>query len=200
MRMKHSTVFLAVLLTGLQMGSLAQESGTVSVGIHVMVGARYDNMRMCVASPAETKGGPVADVMLDVKFALTDEVALGINIPVMRPILFAAAFKMLQFEPAVSLEYKHKIAEDKYVILGPSIGASFHYGPDYRSDKDTKGEPFFAAGPYISQLLGLNFEGSSGRDKTIGLRVFYIPLFSGESDLSPGTVVGGALEWHVMFK
>jgi hypothetical protein len=198
--MKYITLLSLVLLAGLRMDVIAQKSETVSVGIHVMIGARYDNIRMCVASPGGAKGGLIADVMLDVKFSLTDKVTLGINVPVMRPILFAAAFKMLQFEPAVSLEFKHKIAEDRYVVLGPSIGASFHYGPDYRSDKDNKGESFFAAGPFISQLFGLTFRGSSGRDKIIGLRAFYAPLFSSDSDLSPGTVVGGALEWHFDFK
>ncbi len=196
------TVFLlcVVLCAGMSTTNAAQNNETLYVGLHVMVGGRYDNMRMCVASPAGKKGGPVADVMLDLKFSLTDKVALGINIPVMRPILFAAAFKMLQFEPAVSLEFKRKIGDDRYVVLGPNLGVSFHYGPDYRSDKENKSESFFAAGPYLSQLFGLSFKGSSGRDKIIGLRAFYVPLFSGDSDLSPGTVLGGSLEWHFNFK
>ncbi len=86
------------------------------------------------------------------------------------------------------------------MIFGPGVGVSFHYGPDYHSDRKNKGDSFFAAGPLISGLCGLGFNSSKGKKRMIGLRAFYIPLFSGENDLSPGTVIGGVLEGHFDFK
>lgn len=180
--------------------SYSAEARDVSFGIHFMIGGRYDNMRMCVASPAGAKGGPIADIMFDTKFRVNDNLSIAFNLPVMRPILFAAAFKMLQFEPQFSFEFRKNIKDDKDLIIGPGLGASFHYGPDYKSDKKDKGESFFAMGPFISGLFGYQFSGSSGKNKMFGLRAFYVPLFSGDSDLSPGTVVGGALEGHFSFK
>ena len=115
--------------------SLSAEAKDVSFGIHFMVGGRYDNIRMCVASPAGKKGGPIADIMFDTKFRVNDNLSIAFNLPVMRPILFAAAFKMLQFEPQFSFEFRKNIKDDKDLIIGPGLGASFHYGPDYKSDK-----------------------------------------------------------------
>jgi hypothetical protein len=34
--------------------------------------------------------------------------AVGLNLPVMRPILFAAAFEMLQFEPEFTFQYRSR--------------------------------------------------------------------------------------------
>lgn len=181
-------------------GSFSGETRDVSFGIHFMVGGRYDNMRMCVASPAGKKGGPIADIMFDTKYRINDNMSIAFNLPVMRPILFAAAFKMLQFEPQFSFEFRKNIKDDKDLIIGPGLGASFHYGPDYKSDKEDRGDSFFAIGPFISSLFGYQFKGSSGNNKIFGLRAFYVPLFSGESDLSPGTVIGGALEGHFSFR
>ena len=180
--------------------SFCGEAKDVSLGIHFMVGGRYDNMRMCVGSEAGIKGGPIADIMFDTRFRVNDKLSIAFNLPIMRPILFAAAFKMLQFEPQFSFEFRKNIKEDKDLIIGPALGASFHYGPDYKSDKENKGDSFFAVGPFISGLFGYQFKGSSGKNKIFGLRAFYVPLFSGESDLSPGTVIGGALEGHFRFR
>ena len=188
-----STLFTFVNIT------FAGDVKDVTFGIHFMVGGRYDNMRMCVASPAGAKGGPIADIMFDTKFRVSDNLSIAFNLPVMRPILFAAAFKMLQFEPQFSFEFRKNIKDDKDLIIGPGLGVSLHYGPDYNSDRDNRGDSFFAAGPFISGLFGYQFKGSSGRNKLFGLRAFYVPLFSRESDLSPGTVLGGALEGHFSF-
>jgi len=193
------SLFFVILFTYIS-SSFSEEANNVSFGIHFMVGGRYDNMRMCVASPAGAKGGPIADIMFDTKFRVNDNMSIAFNLPVMRPILFAAAFKMLQFEPQFSFEFRKNIKDDKDLIIGPGLGASFHYGPDYKSDKKDKGESFFAMGPFISGLFGYQFSGSSGKNKMFGLRAFYAPLFSGDSDLSPGTVVGGAVEGHFDFR
>lgn len=191
-------MFFVILFTYAN-SSFSGEAKDVSFGIHFMLGGRYDNIRMCVASPGGVKGGLIADIMFDTKFRVNDNVSVTLNLPVMRPILFAAAFKMLQFEPQLSFEFRKNIKEDKDLIIGPGLGVSLHYGPDYKSDKNNKGESFFAAGPFISGLFGYQFKGSSGKNKLFGLRAFYVPLFSGESDLSPGTIIGGALEGHFSF-
>ena len=197
---KYVTLLLfPILFTSVNI-TIAGDVKDVTFGIHFMVGGRYDNMRMCVGSPAGVKGGPIADIMFDTKFRVNDNLSVAFNLPVMRPILFAAAFKMLQFEPQFSFEFRKNIKDDKDLIIGPGLGVSFHYGPDYKSEKENKGDSFFAAGPFISGLFGYQFSGSSGRAKLFGLRAFYVPLFSGESDLSPGTVFGGALEGHFSFR
>ena len=176
----------------------AAEKGDVVLGMHVMFGGRYDNMRMCVASPANAKGGIIADIMLDTKYYIQNDLAVVLNLPVMRPILFALAFKMLQFEPQVAIETSHEINDKANLILSPGLGVSLHYGPDYKSDKANQGPSFFAAGPYVSGLCAVGFAGSSGKQKAVGLRAFYVPLFS--SDHGTGTVVGGALEGHFSFQ
>ncbi|HMB01443.1 MAG TPA: hypothetical protein VKS21_10705, partial [Spirochaetota bacterium] len=78
-------------------------AGEKYIGINFLFGGRYDNLRMCVGSPAGVKGGPIADIGLDIKVSLDNQHDLVINLPIMRPILFGAAFKMLQYEPSVSL-------------------------------------------------------------------------------------------------
>jgi hypothetical protein len=49
---------------------------------------------------------------------------------------------------------------------------------------------FFAAGPYISGLCGIGFNGSSGKKKILGIRAFYVPLFT--ENHGRGTIIGGA--------
>ena len=199
--MKNYILLVSALITCLlHLSSFAEENKRTSLGIKAMFGGRYDDMRMCVASDTGVKGGIIADVMLLTRFRLKDKATLNLEIPVMRPILFAAAFKMLQFEPEVTFEFTKKISDRADFLFGPGLGASFHYGPDYHSDnKDNRGESFFAAGPMISHLFGLYFKNGSGKNKLFGIRAFYIPLFSGESDLSPGTIVGGVFEVHFYF-
>jgi len=165
----------------------------------MMVGGRYDNMRMCVATPAGVKGGPIADIALDTRFAIGDNAAAAISLPLMRPILFGIAFKMLQFEPEVTLEFARGASDRAQFVVGPGLGVSLHYGPDYRSDTSNKGGSFFAAGPFVSCLLGVQSPGKRVKQRALGVRAFYVPLFSGASDLSPGTVLGGALEGRLQF-
>ncbi len=178
----------------------AGEAKKVSFGLKIMFGGRYDNMRMCVASDTGAKGGIIADIMLNTRIGISENVDVTFELPVMRPILFAFAFKMLQFEPELTFEFRKNIGNDINMLFGPGIGLSLHYGPDYHSDRKNRGDSFFAAGPFVSGLLGIQFKDTTGKDKVIGVRAFYVPLFSKDSDLSPGTVLGGVLEGHFYFK
>ncbi len=168
----------------------------MSWGLHLMAGARYDDLRMCVGSPAGVKGGPIVDGYLDLRFPAGENAALAVNIPVIRPILFAVAFKMLQFEPQVTYEYHFGDRESSHLVLGGGLGAIFHYGPDYTTDKDSPGPSFFAAGPLFSVSAGLEIPSGKGYWMP-GLKIFYAPLFS--ADYPVGTVAGGALELHYIF-
>jgi len=189
---KPAIIIIALCILPLLANVYAENS--FSPGFKIMVGGRYDNMRMCVATPANVKGGPIADMMFLANFALNEKNNLLLEVPIMRPILFGAAFKMVQFEPELTLIHAKSIDEKKSLIIGPGLGASFHYGPDYRSDSDNRGPDFFAAGPMVTWLTGLQFTTAKKSTRLVGLRIFYIPLFSSDSQLSPGTVFGAALE------
>lgn len=164
------------------------------LSVNVLGGGRYDNLRMCVASPAGVPGGPVADVMAGFYYQKKENLAFGFKLPVFRPLLFAAAFKMLQFEPEFVLDYGVKLSEKVQLALVSGLGVSLHYGPDYHSERSGTGrtEDFFSAGPMISQLVGIKWINRKGKQGLIGLRFFYTPLFS--QDRGVGTVLGAALE------
>jgi len=167
-----------------------------SYGIMVMGGGRYDDLRMCVGSPAGVKGGPIADVMFVTQFKRDDEKLVSLNIPVFRPILFGTAFKMLQFEPELNWENTKSMKNGKKLIHGPGFGLSFHYGPDYESDLDNRGEDFFAIGPMLNYSVGIALDNESR--KKLALKAFYIPLF-GENE-NNGTVIGASLQYYYLFK
>jgi len=80
--------------------------------------------------------------------------------------------------------------------MAPGMGISFHYGPDYKSDLDNRGDDFFAIGPIVSGLIGYSINNETANKKVVGVRLFYTPLYSGESSLSPGQVFGAVLETH----
>lgn len=168
-----------------------------SYGILFMAGGRYDNYRMCVASPAGVKGGSMADIMFITKHSLNDKYSFTFNLPVMRPVLFGLAFKMLQFEPEFTLEYKKLINEKINLVTGPGIGISLHYGPDYNSDLDNRGESFFALGPFFSWQTGIEFKKGTVVKSVAGLKAFYVPLFA--KDRPSGTVLGGAFLYSYYF-
>lgn len=191
------TLAIAVLL--LQFNAISQETKKTTFGAKVMLGGRYDDVRMCVASAAGVKGGMIADIMFLTRIEKKSNMAFVLEIPVMRPILFAAAFNMLQFEPQLTVELSKPLNNDKNLILGPGIGVSLHYGPDYMSDMDNRGESFFAVGPMVSVLFGLNYNNPEKNRKVIGIRPFYIPLFSTDSSHASGNVLGGVLEAHFYF-
>lgn len=197
--MKRKTILILALALTFVGQAFPAEPATndiaFSMGVNVMFGGRYDDLRMCVGSPAGVKGGPIADVMLTTKVWFNDTYAVGLKLPVMRPILFGIAFEMLQFEPEFTFEYKIPINDGLGFVVGGGLGMSFHYGPDYLSDRDNRGESFFATGPFISVLTAVNFE--QEHDKLLGIRFFYVPLFS---EARPtGTVLGAAVEGHFTF-
>lgn len=194
---KHLFVLSGLMLIFIS-GSLAQETtkGGLSYGILYMAGGRYDDVRMCVASAAGVKGGPMADIMFLTKYTFSEKSALTFNLPVMRPLLFGLAFQMLQFEPEFTFQYRKVLNDSKALLTGPGLGVSLNYGPDYKSDLKNRGDSFFAAGPFISWQFGLEFRGSQ-KTRVAGIRVFYIPLTAKEH--SDGIVLGGALEYSVCF-
>ena len=161
-----------------------------------MGGGRYDDLRMCVGSPAGIKGGPIADIMFVTQFKRNDGKLISLNIPVFRPILFGTAFKLLQFEPELNWENMSTLKNGKTLIHGPGVGLSFHYGPDYESDLDNRGEDFFAIGPMINYSIGIILD--SDQRKKIALKTFYIPLF-GENE-NNGNVLGASLQYYYLFK
>jgi len=186
---------LAFLISGgLVLGA---EQGDYSFGVMFMAGGRYDNIRMCVASPAGTRGGPIADIMLVTRYSLSSRTALAFHLPVMRPVLFGIRFDMLQFEPEFTLEFKKRLNDKRALVTGPGLGLSFHYGPDYNSDLDNRGEDFWALGPFLSWNVGLAFEREGTTRSRIGLKLFYVPLFA--RDRADGTVLGAALTYHYFF-
>lgn len=191
---KYTILFFFMVL--LSSAISAEENGQISFAIHILAGGRYDDVRMCVGSPAGIKGGPIMDAYFDIRYSINENSALILNIPIFRPILFGAAFQMLQFEPQLSYEYCFGQPGQPRFVVGAGLGLVFHYGPDYKSSADNKGESFFAMGPLVSAFSGILLEGNSGNWMP-GLRLFYSPLFS--PDYKTGQVLGGGLELHYEF-
>jgi hypothetical protein len=164
------------------------------VGIKIRAGGRYDNVRRCVATSKGTPGGPAADISAFAEFPVGEGKALQVDLPVMRPILFGAAFDMLQFEPSVTLKFRNIDGTNADWILGPTLGLSLHYGPDYHSDLD--GRKFFALGPIIGGYVGLDFpRPGKSFNFELGLTPYIIPLFGvNDSENHRGIVVGGLLD------
>jgi hypothetical protein len=198
----------AVAALGLVLGlalpaSAAEGDGTSDpratiFGIAIRAGGRFDNVRKCVASPTGTKGGPAADISVFAEIAVSDTASVHINLPLMRPILFAAAFKMLQFEPEVQLLFR-KVTDGKVdFVAGPSLGISLHYGPDYTSERSGSGRKpsFFAMGPQIGGYFGLDFKRPDERfNFQLGLSPFVTPLFGvNDPEKHRGVVAGGLLD------
>lgn len=200
------TIAIWVLMIGLCCQLLprtarAQEDGRSSqilFGIKIKAGGRFDNVRMCVASPAGAKGGPALSMTFYSEIALTDQMSLSVDLPVFRPILFAAAFKMLQFEPEVSLLFRAATGDKIDFIAGPTAGVSFHYGPDYHSERsgEGRGKSFFAMGPRLGTFLGMDFK-RQGKTMNyrLGLQPYVTPMFGvNDPDHHKGVVIGATLD------
>lgn len=166
-------------------------------GFELMAGGRYDNMRMCVASPAGTNGGPVADIKLLMKFRMSLDWSMIVTIPVFRPVLFGAAFKTLQYESDVAMEYKVKLTEKTDFVTGPGIGMSYNYGKGVeREDK------FFSLGPMVSYYAAFDFKAPKSYATRFGIQLFHVSLFKTVKDFSSddyGMVFGGALNFGMYF-
>lgn len=169
------------------------------VGVKLRVGGRYDNVRRCVASSKGTPGGPAADISAFVELPLGVGQALQVDLPLMRPILFATAFHMLQFEPSATLKFRDTKGGEVGWVVGPTLGVSLHYGPDYHSDLD--GPKFFAIGPIVGGYVGLDFP-RPGKifNFELGLTPYLIPLFGVNDPANhAGIVVGGLLDASFRF-
>jgi len=200
----QSVIFLIIILIPnpafAQNDSLADSP---EFGIKVRVGGRYDNVRMCVASQAGAKGGPAADVSFFTEFGITDNMALHVDIPIFRPILFGVAFDMLQFEPSATLKFRKTLSANIDYITGPTIGISFHYGPDYISENSgiNRTNSFFAIGPIVSGYFGVKFKRlEKAFNFELGISPYLIPLISINDPLDhSGIVVGGLLDASFSF-
>ncbi|MCP4179858.1 MAG: hypothetical protein GY756_19020 [bacterium] len=108
-RVQYVLFLLCILSMLLFAGESIAQTDTIkssnTFGIKVRIGGRYDDVRMCVASAAGTKGGMAADISLFYEIMINNNV-LHIDVPVFRPLLFAGAFKMLQFEPSISFKFR----------------------------------------------------------------------------------------------
>jgi len=173
------------------------------IGPKIRAGGRFDNVRMCVASPAGAKGGPAADISLSAEFALKRTVALEVDIPLFRPIMFGAAFQMLQLEPSVTLKFRHIGAGRVDLIGGPTLGLSLHYGPDYNSESSGAGrtDSFFAMGPMLGGYIGMDFKRPAEKyNFQLGLTPYVEPLFGiNDPRNHRGVVVGGLLDFQFRF-
>lgn len=175
----------------------------VIFGLKIRAGGRYDDVRMCVATAAGVKGGIAADISFFAEVEVAENISLHVDLPVFRPILFALAFEMLQFEPSVTLKFR-KVTDGKVdLIAGPTLGVSLHYGPDYLSEQSGagRGASFFALGPMIGGYFGLDFKRP---DKVfnfeLGLTPYVTPLFGvDDSREHRGVVVGGLLDGAFKF-
>jgi hypothetical protein len=164
------------------------------IGVKLRVGGRFDNVRRCVASSKGTPGGPAADISAFVEIPVGDGDTVQIDLPIMRPIIFAAAFDMLQFEPSATFKFRDPKGGDIGWVLGPTIGVSLHYGPDYHSD--LHGPKFFALGPIVGGYAGIDFRRPNKTfNFELGLTPYLIPLFGvDDSQNHKGIVVGGLLD------
>ncbi len=202
-RMLFVVMLVMVAFTG---NSNAQEQSyadQVIFGIKVQAGARYDDVRMCVASPPGAKGGMALEISFFTEIGVTEQISVLVNVPLMRPILFAAAFKMLQFEPEVALLFRHPQEGDVDIIVGPSLGIVLHYGPDYESGPsgEERGPSFWALGPRIGGYFGLDFKRPGKTfNFQLGVSPYVTPLFSvDDPDNHDGFVAGGTLDGSFRF-
>jgi hypothetical protein len=190
--MKATFLFTFMLIVSQVSIGSAAKSG-LDMGMLFMAGGRFDDMRLCVATGNGIQGGPVADIMLTIRKNITENLQFGADIPFFRPVLFGAAFKMLQFEPQMILD-RTLLKSDKAFLLSPALGLSLHYGPDYKSDKKNRSDSFFAMGPLLGLRMGIQFSPfDQGFKNTIAIRPFYVGLFS--KDYRNGNVAGATLEY-----
>jgi hypothetical protein len=130
MRILRRLILLTPLLLAAPTARAETPDPGLILGTKLSAGGRFDNVRRCVASSAGTRGGPAADVSFLVEIPLRKRLALAVNIPVFRPVLFGLAFKMLQFEPDVTLVFRRPVGSTTDLVFGPSLGLSLHWGPD----------------------------------------------------------------------
>jgi len=192
--MKRIVCVFICLTVFISSGLYAEDQQGVSFGIRILGGGRYDNVRMCVGSPAGVPGGPIGEIYFDIRFPVSESGTVVINVPLFRPIVFAAAFDMLQLEPAVTYEHSFGEEDGTQPVVGGGLGIVLHYGPDYNSSPEDPGEAFFSIGPLLNGFAGLKI---AETDFTVGVKGFFSPLFT--ADRSTGVVAGGGLEMQYNF-
>ena len=193
-----------LLLTAAAAPAYASGSPSLLVfGIQVSIGGRYDDVRLCVASGKDVPGGMSADVSFFAEVGVAQDISLLFNIPVMRPILFATAFDMLQFEPDVTLNFRVDGGGTFDFIAGPSLGFSLNYGPDWHSETSGPGRTssFFSMGPRIGGTIGFDFKRPGQLfDFQLGLHPYFAPLWGiSDPQSHQGFVVGGMLDGQFRF-
>ncbi len=186
--MKRIVIVLAAFVLFSASALSAEESEGVSLGVRFLAGGRYDNVRMCVGSPAGVPGGPIGEVYVDIRLPVNESADVVFNLPLFRPIVFGAAFGMLQLEPVVMYEQTLRSSSGAVPVVGGGLGVVLHYGPDYNSSLDDPGEPFFSIGPLINGFAGLALKDSKF---TIGVKGFFSPLVTAGEPI--GNVAGGGL-------
>ena len=203
---RNNASVIAVLFLALAFNTLCTDAATndpIQFGLKIRAGGRYDNVRKCVASPTGTKGGIAADISAFAEFPVSDGTLIHVDLPVMRPILFAAAFNMLQFEPTVALKFYDTSPGNVGWVAGPVLGVSLNYGPDYKSETNGVGRTasFFSMGPIVGAYAGLDFRRpGEAFNFQLGLSPYVIPLFGvGDPENHQGVVIGGLLDATVRF-
>ncbi len=195
LEMKRMTVAVVLLVIVVSSSVSSDESQGISLGIRILAGGRYDNVRMCVGSPAGVPGGPIGEVYFDIRVPVSDNGTVVVNVPLFRPIVFAAAFGMLQLEPVVMYEHSFGDESGTHPVVGAGMGLIFHYGPDYNSTQDDPGDSFFSIGPQLNGFAGLTL---GETNFTAGVKGFFAPLIS--PDRPTGVVAGGGLELSYRFE
>jgi len=198
------TVFAILILFIIPSTTIAQNDSLrnkTKFGVKFRLGGRYDDVRMCVASPAGATGGTAADISIFMEFNVSQKSVAHIDIPVFRPVLFGLAFEMLQFEPTATLKYKKHLSEKTNFKTGPMIGISLHYGPDYNSEQDNPTESFFAMGPIVGGYIGFEFKSpNKKRSIEIGITPYAEALFGiNDSANHQGYVFGGLFDLAINF-
>ncbi|MBN1578862.1 MAG: hypothetical protein JW913_20040 [Chitinispirillaceae bacterium] len=207
MKTSRNLIFFAkALFLALSVGAVCADSAAndpMLFGFKIRIGGRYDNVRKCVASKTGTKGGIAADISAFAEFPTGSGALVHIDLPVMRPILFAAAFRMLQFEPTVALKFSDKSNNKIGWVAGPAFGVSLHYGPDYNSEASGSGRTpsFFAMGPIVGAYAGLDFRRPGETfNFQLGLSPYITPLFGiGDPENHRGVVIGGLIDGTFRF-
>jgi hypothetical protein len=199
--LKNAVSVITALFLSLSVSQVCADTGVndpVRFGFKIRMGGRYDNVRKCVASKTGTKGGIAADISAFADFPVAAGTAVHVDLPVMRPILFAAAFHMLQFEPTASLQFTDKSSSKVGWVAGPTLGVSLHYGPDYNSEASGSGRTpsFFAMGPIVGAYAGLDFRRPGETfNFQLGLSPYVTPLFGVRDPQNHrGVVIGGLLD------
>lgn len=173
------------------------------IGVKIRIGARFDNVRMCVATPAGVRGGPAADISFFWENTDSSGQAIELDVPVLRPILFAASFHMLQFEPTVTYSTRQGDIDKNAFIVGPTLGLSLHYGPDYKSESKgaNRGPSFFAMGPILGVYLGADFARPGETfNYRLGATPYLTPLFGiGDPAGHRGAAIGALVDNHLRF-